>query len=329
MSKKIRMSLICITLITSSIITFQTDQVKASGNIPVADFTYTSSDSQNSTVINFFDLSTDSDGSVVSWWWSFGDHYYSDTKNPIHCYYVNGLYTVNLSILDNDGNRCIIKKKILIGNPPNVPSNPDPYDGNPFINVNHNLTWAGGDMDSDLVTYDIYFGNTNPPIKVISNQSGTTYNPGILHNDTTYYWMIIAWDIQGASTTGPIWTFSTTENNPPYTPSKPSGQTKCSINKTYYYSTSTIDPDKEQVYYMWFWGDGSQSEWLGPYDSNVEVNSSHIWTKKGIYRVKVKAKDIQGAESYWSNDRLVYVIIKLLNTKNKLFSFFLFLNLVI
>lgn len=329
MMKKIRISLICMILITSSIIAFQIEKVKASGKIPVADFTFTPSNPKNSTVINFFDISTDPDGSVISWWWSFGDHYYSDTKNPIHCYYENGLYTVNLSVLDNDGNKGIIKKKILIGNPPNMPSNPDPSDGNIYVNVNHNLTWTAGDLDSDLVTYDVYFDKTNPPIKVISNQSGTSYNPGILRNDTTYYWRIIAWDIHGASISGPIWTFSTTDNNPPFTPRKPTGQTKCSINKTYYYSTNTIDPDREQVYYMWIWGDGSTTGWLGPYDSNVEVNASHTWTKKGIYRVKVKAKDIQGAESYYSSDRLVYVIIKLINNKNKLFSFFLFVNLII
>jgi len=76
MMKKIGISLICMILITFSIIAFQIEQVKASGEIPVADFTFTPSEPKNSTVINFFDISTDPDGSVVSWWWSFGDHYY-------------------------------------------------------------------------------------------------------------------------------------------------------------------------------------------------------------------------------------------------------------
>ena len=70
---------------------------------PVADFTYTPNNPTNTTVIHFTDTSTDPDGTIVSWWWNFGDHYYSDLQNPIHCYYVNGEYNVTLTVTDNNG----------------------------------------------------------------------------------------------------------------------------------------------------------------------------------------------------------------------------------
>jgi hypothetical protein len=55
------------------------------------------------------------------------------------------------------------------------------------------------------------------------------------------------------------------------------------------------------VYYLWDWGDGTQSEWLGPFTSGVEVSAQKSWSKKGIYIIKVKARDISGVESDWSD----------------------------
>lgn len=70
---------------------------------------------------------------------------------------------------------------------------------------------------------------------------------------------------------------------------------------SYTYSTATIDPDGDQVYYMWDWGDGTYSDWSVPFSSEVGVTGSHIWTATGIYNVRVKAKDINGNEGDWSD----------------------------
>jgi PKD repeat protein len=308
MIKKMRILLICMTLLTSFIISFQIEQVKAIDDPPIADFIYTPSTPKNSSVIKFSDLSNDSDGSIVSWWWSFGDHYYSDMQNPVHCYYTNGLFTVNLSVLDNDGNKAGIKKIIMIDNPPITPGSPDPYDGKTKVDVDYNLAWTGGDIDGDLENYYIYLDKINPPNQIISKNSNTTYDPGTLDYDSIYYWKIVAWDIHGVSSSGPVWTFSTKANNPPNTTTTLSGQTTCWINNIYDFSTKTTDPDGDDIFYMFNWGDGTFSNWLGPYSSNVVASASHIWAKKGMYHVMVKAKDIHGAESTWSNNRLVYVV---------------------
>ncbi|MBE3141782.1 MAG: hypothetical protein IMZ53_14495, partial [Thermoplasmata archaeon] len=97
-------------------------------------------------------------------------------------------------------------------NPPNTPTTPAPANGTTNVPINTQLSWTGGDPDlGDIVSYDIYFGTTNPPGKIIGNQSATTYNPGTLTNSTQYYWKIVAWDNHGASTVGPIWIFTTIE----------------------------------------------------------------------------------------------------------------------
>ena len=90
-------------------------------------------------------------------------------------------------------------------------------------------------------------------------------------------------------------------NQRPNTPSKPSGHSSGNVNDEYTYTSSTIDPDGDQVYYLWDWGDGNTIGWLGPYNSSVTINTTHTWTIKGSYSIKVKAKDRLGAESPWSD----------------------------
>jgi len=99
----------------------------------------------------------------------------------------------------------------LVNSPPYTPSNPDPPDGVTSVDINSDLSWDGGDPDSgDTVTYDVYFGTTSLPPKVVSNQSGTTYDPTMSYN-THYYWKIVAWDNHDARSEGPIWGFTTEE----------------------------------------------------------------------------------------------------------------------
>jgi hypothetical protein len=52
---------------------------------------------------------------------------------------------------------------------------------------------------------------------------------------------------------------------------------------------------------MWDWGDGNFSEWLGPYNSGEIVEASYIWNFKDDYQIKVRAKNIKGLLSEWSD----------------------------
>ena len=81
----------------------------------------------------------------------------------------------------------------------------------PSVNsvTTNNTEYKPGSSDSTEVTYDVYFGTTNPPPKVVTNQSETTYDPGTLQNNTVYYWKIVAWNYMGESSEGPVWHFTT------------------------------------------------------------------------------------------------------------------------
>jgi hypothetical protein len=87
---------------------------------------------------------------------------------------------------------------------------------------------------------------------------------------------------------------------PPYPPTvdgPPSGKP----GKEYEYTSVTTDPEEEQILYLFDWGDGTVSEWLGPYNSGESVTESHAWPAVGDYEIKVRAKDIEGSIGYWSD----------------------------
>ena len=69
----------------------------------------------------------------------------------------------------------------------------------------------------------------------------------------------------------------------------------------YTFNATTIDPDGDKIYYMFDWGDGSYSDWIGPVNSGEMIQAFHAWTGKGLYEVRVKAKDEHGVQSLWSD----------------------------
>jgi len=93
--------------------------------------------------------------------------------------------------------------------PPYDPSNPSPSNNANDMLVSSDLSWTGGDPDGDDVSYDVYFGTSNPPVKISGNQSQTSYLLGSLSYDTQYYWRIVSWDEHGAKSLGSTWTFRT------------------------------------------------------------------------------------------------------------------------
>jgi hypothetical protein len=61
------------------------------------------------------------------------------------------------------------------------------------------------------------------------------------------------------------------------------------------------------VYYLFNWGDDSNSGWVGPYASGVTGSASHSWSSPGTYSVTAKAKDTGGHESDWSDGKTVTI----------------------
>jgi len=72
------------------------------------------------------------------------------------------------------------------------------------------LEWAASDVDTnDTLTYDVYFGTSNPPtVMEGNNQAATTLNVTV-NASTNYYWYVVVKDGKGGETKGQVWNFKT------------------------------------------------------------------------------------------------------------------------
>lgn len=72
-----------------------------------------------------------------------------------------------------------------------------------------NLKWSASDVDSDPVTFDVYFGKGRDAlILVAENATSDTFEANLSSTNTTYFWKVVVKDDKGASVTGPIWHFN-------------------------------------------------------------------------------------------------------------------------
>ena len=70
---------------------------------PSAEFTFSPLLPYSGAEVAFTDSSTDLDGSIVSWKWSFGDGSTSTQQHPTHAYAAGNRYLVKLVVTDDDG----------------------------------------------------------------------------------------------------------------------------------------------------------------------------------------------------------------------------------
>lgn len=97
-------------------------------------------------------------------------------------------------------------------------------------------------------------------------------------------------------------------SEPPETPTKPDGPEQWIQYEEATFSSSTTDPEGENIYYMFDWGNGNKSEWVGPYASGQTGKASYCWTELGNYEIKVVAKDDNGVQSNWSEPASISIV---------------------
>jgi PKD repeat protein len=97
---------------TNSIIKSVT--VSAANLPPTANFSFTTS----GLAATFTDSSTDSDGTIASRSWNFGDSTTSTATSPSHNYAAAGTFNVTLTVTDNGGATNSITKSVVVSTPP-------------------------------------------------------------------------------------------------------------------------------------------------------------------------------------------------------------------
>jgi len=75
-------------------------------------------------------------------------------------------------------------------------------------------------------------------------------------------------------------------------PDPPTGPTEGGVFINYTYCITLPDNQQCQPFHVLFnFGDGTITDWLGPFGPDLEVCANHFWSQHGIYEVKVKFKD--------------------------------------
>lgn len=92
---------------------------------------------------------------------------------------------------------------------PSIAWNPTPADGARWVDVNDNLSWSAGRAG---IAHFVYFGddaNTVGNATGAIMQAETTFEPGTLAFEKTYYWRVDELDSSGVTHKGGVWSFTT------------------------------------------------------------------------------------------------------------------------
>jgi hypothetical protein len=158
--------------------------------------------------------------------------------------------------------------------------------------------WASGES----VTFkDFFIGEFGD-----GDCSSPELDYGVMNNDAaSYHWF---YSKNGQNYVGIVEVVP----SPPNTPPLPEGLSAGYIGTSYIYSTTTTDPNNDQIKYTFDWGDGSQD--ITNFVNSGQASANHIWTNPGTYYVKVRATDFGGLSSVWSPSKAVTIELKPLLT---------------
>ncbi len=218
--------------------------------------------------------SSDPDGTIASYAWNFGDGATGSGATPTHTYAAGGVYTVTLTVTDNDGASSTCETTANINTPP-VCDAGGPYTGTTGQPVSFDGT-GSSDPDGTIVSYSWNFGDG-------ATGSGATpthtYAAGGVYAVT-----LTVTDNDGASstceTTADINTPPVCDAGGPY--SGTAGQ------PVTFDGTGSSDPDGTIASYSWDFGDGATGSGATP---------THTYAAGGIYAVTLTVTDNDGASS--------------------------------
>src|SRR3989441_1035529 len=240
---------------------------------PVAAFTA----SCPTLTCSFTDQSSDPDGTVTSWQWTFGDGTTGSTaQNPSHTYSAAGSYTVTLTVKDNQNASSSPVSHTVQVTAPNQPPSAA------FTSSCNGLACSFSDQSSDpdgsVASWQWTFGD--------GTTGSTAQNPSHTYSAAGSYTVTLTVkDNQNASSSPVSHTVQVTAPNQP-----PSAAFTSSCNGlACSFSDQSSDPDGSVTSWQWTFGDGTTG--------STAQNPSHTYSASGSYTVTLTVTDNQGAQN--------------------------------
>lgn len=263
-------------------------QVRESGPTADADGPYTGCIGES---VQFYGSATEGE-TPYTWFWDFGDGVGTSTdQNPTYIYSSPDNYIVSLTVTDHNAEPGTDTTYAYIVDCDEPIANANgPYNGNIDEEIQFTGSVVGG---TSPYTWHWDFGD---------DTTSTEQNPTHAYSSYGTFTVTLTVTDDGENTDEDITSaIISQQNDPPVKPSVPSGKTSGKAGTEYTYTSSTTDPEGDDLYYLWSWGDGTDSGWLGPYSNGETSSASHTWDEQSSYEIKVKAKDTNGGESEWSD----------------------------
>jgi len=263
-------------------------------NPPEAGFTFFPLNPSTQDVIQFIDTSLPGCGAIQTWSWEFGDGDNANIQNPTHQYIDDGSYLITLNVIDCQEGTDSASRYVVVSNLPPIANidniNPNPASEEEVIS----FYGYGEDIDGVIENYhwesDIDGKLSNELSFEISTLSKGIHEISFKVQDDDGDWS----DIETQ-----ILEINNILNLPPENPTI-LGETSGEIGRIYEYTIKSTDPENDDITYCIDWGDGAPEVCFGPFSSGQEKSVNNSWGDEGTYIIKVKAKDIHGAESDWA-----------------------------
>ncbi len=148
--------------------------------------------------VSFTGTGTDTDGTIASYAWDFGDTGTSDLKDPKHTFTTAATFSVELVVTDNDGATGKATIDITVAEPANIPPTvaiaADKDTGYAPLTVTFTPTAA--DSDGTIASYSWDFGDGKTSTDMSPSNEYTT--------DGTYTVSLVVMDDDGASAVATI-----------------------------------------------------------------------------------------------------------------------------
>ncbi len=125
-------------------------------------------------------------------------------------------YFWRVKAIDNFGNESrytqvqsfFTEPEVSTNTVPSISSSGIPSNGTIVTENTTKLSWSASDSDNDPLRYDVYFGESNPPLLFAENIDTMTMDVQVESNKT-YYWRVVAKDSNQAAAISRVWSFIT------------------------------------------------------------------------------------------------------------------------
>lgn len=254
---------------------------------PVASFTESTTTVYTGEIIYFYASSSyDPDGSIVSYFWTFGDGINATGITVDHAYADNGTYTVALTVTDNDGITVSASATKIVLNRPPVAMFTESAETVLVGEVVYFNASTSYDPDGTIVSYFWDFGDGTNATAVTAEHAYA--------DDGVYTVTLTVTDNDGtpASTNAT----KTVAITPPVAIFTESAETVYTGEVIAFDASESYDTDGAIVSYFWDFGDGSNA-------SGMIVD--HSYADDGDYTVTLTVTDDDGASASASATKTV------------------------